>query len=393
MDLKDRFLEYVRIDTQSDDNSQTTPSTRKQLVLADLLESQLKQLGLEAFQKQGTVYARLEGYGDPVGFIAHMDTATELSGKDVRPRIIPKYDGGTIQLNEQYSMDPARFAVLEKVIGDDLIVTDGTTLLGGDDKAGIAIIMSALEQIVKTGVPHRTLWIAFTPDEEIGRGTDHFDLDWFKPPYAYTVDGDNVDQVDYETFNAASARVNISGTSIHPGEAKGKMVNAGRIAAAIASQLPESMAPETTEGREGFFHLTHIEGTVDQARLEVIIRDHDKTSFEARKQWMDAMLHTFVLRWPGHVDYEIHDQYHNLHDFIQDPACIESARKAIEHIGLIPCSVPVRGGTDGAMLGEKGLPAPNLGTGSWNHHGRFEFASIQKMETMRDIVMQLMEEK
>lgn len=393
MELKDRFLQYVKIDTQSDENSDTTPSTKKQLVLADLLEKQLKELGLEAFQKEGTVYGKLEGNGDPAGFIAHMDTATELSGKDVKPRIIPGYDGSTIILNEQYSMDPARFAALSKVIGDDLIVTDGTTLLGGDDKAGIAIIMSALEALIQSGKPHRTLFIAFTPDEEIGRGTIKFDLNWFDPPYAYTVDGDNIDQVDHETFNAASAKVEITGAAIHPGEAKGKMVNAGRIAADIASRLPESMAPETTEGREGFFHLTHLEGNVDHASLEVIIRDHDKEKFTAKKEWMDALLKTYALRYPGRIHYEICDQYHNLQDFIKDPACIEEARKAIESVGLTPCSVPVRGGTDGAMLAEKGLPAPNLGTGSWNHHGRYEFASINKMETMRKIVMRLMEEK
>ena len=393
MKLEDRFLEYVRIDTQSDEHSHTTPSTEKQLNLAKVLSEQLKELGLEPFIKEGTVYAKVEGTGSPVGFIAHMDTASELSGKDVKPRIIRKYDGGRISLNDQYSMEPSSFPALSNVLGDDIVVTDGTTLLGADDKAGIAIIMDSLEHIIKSGKEHRTLYIAFTPDEEIGRGTDHFDLDWFRPDYAYTVDGDAIDHVDYETFNAAVANITIHGVSIHPGEAKGKMVNAGRILADILSDLPQSQAPETTEGHEGFYHLTEMGGTVDHAQASVLIRDHDSKMFETRKDYIRKLADAYSVVYPGHIDVKVHDQYHNLANYITDSRCLDDAKGAIEENGLTPISVPVRGGTDGAMLAEKGLPTPNLGTGSWNHHGRYEFASLDKMRKMAQIVETIMEGK
>ena len=270
MSAADKLIKYVQYDTQSDENSETVPSTEKQLELAAELARECHVLGLSHIVEQdGTVYAVLEPNTEekrtPIGFIAHMDTATELSGKDVHPRIIRNYDGQTIHLNEMYQMDPGHFPALKKVTGDDLIVTDGNTLLGADDKAGIAIIMQALEELIRSDRPHGRIAVAFTPDEEIGRGTDHFDLTLFPAEYAYTVDGDRVDAIDYETFNAAQAVIVIKGTAIHPGDAKDRMVNAALIAVEFASMLPKDEIPAKTEGRQGFYHLTSIQGEVEEA--------------------------------------------------------------------------------------------------------------------------------
>lgn len=398
MSAADKLIKYVQYDTQSDENSETVPSTEKQLELAAELARECHELGLSHIVEQdGTVYAVLEPNTEekrtPIGFIAHMDTATELSGKDVHPRIIRNYDGQTIHLNETYQMDPGHFPALKKVTGDDLIVTDGNTLLGADDKAGIAIIMQALEELIHSGRPHGRIAVAFTPDEEIGRGTDHFDLTLFPAEYAYTVDGDRVDAIDYETFNAAQAVIVIKGTAIHPGDAKDRMVNAALIAVEFASMLPKDEIPAKTEGRQGFYHLTSIQGEVEEATLTYILREHDEQKFEKQIQTIYTVQNKLNDTYDDCIEVAIRKQYANMKQYMHgDMRSVERAQKAIRKAGLEPVSTPVRGGTDGAMLTEKGLICPNLGTGSYNHHGRFEFADIQQMDKMVEIVLNIVEE-
>lgn len=397
MSAADKLLNYVTFDTQSDENSETTPSTEKQRKLARALVKECQALGMdEVREKDGTVYATLEANTSeprtPIGFVAHMDTASELSGANVKARRVERYDGGVIALNEQYAMDPATFPALKKVVGDDLIVTDGTTLLGADDKAGIAIIMQALEEIIRDDAPHGRIAVAFTPDEEIGRGVDHFDLSLFPVEYAYTVDGDRIDAVDYETFNAAQATVSIQGTSIHPGDAKDRMVNAALLAVEFASMLPEDQTPAKTEGREGFYHLVSMEGVCESATLTYILREHDAEKFEKQIETIERVRDTLNEKYGDRIEVAVRRQYANMKDYMKgDMRAVERARKAIEKAGLEPVSIAVRGGTDGAMLTQRGLICPNLGTGSYNHHGRFEFASIQQMDRMVRIVRDIVE--
>lgn len=394
----DRFLKYVSFDTQSDENSQTTPSTKKQLVLARELEKECLELGFDSVEFiDGTVYAILNANTDEkldaIGLVAHMDTASEISGANVNPRIIKNYDGSTIVLNEEYSMDSKQFPALENVLGDDLIVTDGTTLLGGDDKAGIAIIMSAVEKLIASNKKHGLVAVAFTPDEEIGRGVDCFKLDKFPVDYAFTVDGDRIDGVDYETFNAAQAQITIHGTSIHPGDAKDRMVNASLLAVEFASMLPVDQTPATTENREGFYHLLSMDGACEEAHLSYIIREHDFEKFTAMKKQMEDWVCIMNEKYGNRFEVEISDQYYNMVQYMNgDMRSVNRARCAMESLGIVPVSTPVRGGTDGAMLTEKGLITPNLGTGSYNHHGRFEFADIQHMEKLVEIVSRIIEE-
>lgn len=397
MSAADKLLNYVTFDTQSDENSETTPSTEKQRKLARALVKECQALGMdEVREKDGTVYATLEANTSeprtPIGFVAHMDTASELSGANVKARRVERYDGGVIALNEQYAMDPATFPALKKVVGDDLIVTDGTTLLGADDKAGIAIIMQALEEIIRDDAPHGRIAVAFTPDEEIGRGVDHFDLSLFPVEYAYTVDGDRIDAVDYETFNAAQATVSIQGTSIHPGDAKDRMVNAALLAVEFASMLPEDQTPAKTEGREGFYHLVSMEGVCESATLTYILREHDAEKFEKQIETIERVRDSLNEKYGDRIEVEVRRQYANMKDYMKgDMRAVERARKAIEKAGLELVSIAVRGGTDGAMLTQRGLICPNLGTGSYNHHGRFEFASIQQMDRMVRIVRDIVE--
>lgn len=399
MSIEDKFLKYVSYDTQSDEESITTPSTLKQLKLAEALAEECRQMGFDSvvLDEGGVVYALLKGNGldkEAIGLLAHMDTAMEISGADIKPRIVKNYDGGTIVLNEEYSMNPEQFPILEKVVGDDLIVTDGTTLLGADDKAGIAIIMQTLEEIISSGVPHGDIAVAFTPDEEVGRGVESFDLEKFPVEYAYTVDGGNPAGIDYETFNAASAKIDIQGVSIHPGDAKDKMVNACLAAMEFNALLPEKEIPACTSNREGFYHLVSMDGNVDHARLNYILRDHDKEQFEARKQAILKAAETINATYgPGTATAHVRDQYYNMVEFMKDERPVEKARQALKAAGLEPVSKPVRGGTDGAMLSARGLFTPNLGTGSGNHHGRYEFASIQKMNKMVEVIKNILLEK
>ena len=391
MSVIDKFLKYVSFDTQSDENSDCVPSTSKQLILGKELIEECEKMNADHvyMDSSGIVYVTIHATCDnkpSIGFLAHMDTATEISGKDVKPQIIKNYQGQTIFLNDEYKMNPEEFKNLKKVIGDDLIVTDGTTLLGGDDKAGVAILMQVMEDIIQNPVEHGKLMFAFTCDEEVGKGTDHFDLDRFNVDFAYTIDGADIDQVDYETFNAAHAKISIHGTSIHPGEAKGRMVNASLLASEFMMNMPSIETPQCTENYEGFYHVTNVKSNVDLATIDYIIRDHDLNTFENRKQYMKKMVSYFNEKYGNRFTIEIEDQYYNMANYIKDTTCIEKAKKAIDKEGYQSRSTPVRGGTDGANLTKRGLPCPNLGTGSYNHHGRYEFASIQQMETMVRIV-------
>lgn len=391
MSVVEKFLKYVSFDTQSADDTNSIPSTLKQLVLARELEKECIAIGATNvhMDKAGNVYATIEANCEeknPIGFLAHMDTATEITGANVKPRIIKDYNGEVIQLNERFSMSPKEFPDLNKCLHTDLIVTDGNTLLGGDDKAGIAIIMQAMQEIIETNPKHGKIMFAFTTDEEVGRGTDHFSVKDFPVDYAYTVDGGDINHIDYENFNAASAKVLVRGTSIHPGDAKGRLVNASTLAADFILSMPKEETPECTEGYEGFYHLTHADMATDEAILNYIIRDHSKEKFQEKKQFMMDQVQKFNSKYGNRFNLVIMDSYLNMAQFIHDMSCIERAKAAINKEGLEAKSVPVRGGTDGARLTELGLVTPNLGTGSYNHHGRYEFASIQQMETMVKIV-------
>ena len=390
-----RFLRYVKIDTQSNDMSDDTPSNKKELNLTNLLKEELKELGIEGeIDEYGRLYAHLKGEeGYPsIGFNSHVDTALELSGKDVKPQIIENYDGGTIRLNDVYSMNPTDFPRLKGREGDTLVVTSGDTLLGADDKAGIAIIMSALAYFVAhPDIKHRPISILFTPDEEIGRGPEHFDKEKFGAEYAYTIDGDSYKNIEMENFNASHADIVIDGVSIHPGEGKNKMVNAARLAAEFDSYLPKDMRPEHTEGKEGFNHLISIDGTVDKAELHYILRNHDGKKLEKQKEDFKKAIEKLSKKYPkAKIELHIEDDYRNMKEiFDKDPRAIEHAVKVYKSLGIEPNFSPIRGGTDGATFSFKGCPTPNLGTGSYHHHGRYEFLSLKEFNKMIEIVIAL----
>lgn len=388
-DLVSRFLKYVSFDTQSCEEAEgKCPSTDKQLLLARYLKDELESLGLEDvdMDEHGYVYATLPANTDKhvpvIGFIAHMDTSPDCSGANVRPRIIPNYDGTDIALNEEVTTSVARFPELLQHVGEDLIVTDGTTLLGADDKAGIAEIVTAMTYLQRhPEIEHGKIRIAFNPDEEIGTGAHRFNVEKFGCEWAYTMDGSEVGELEYENFNAAAAKFTIKGRNVHPGYAKGKMVNACLVAQEIIEAL-KAERPETTEGYEGFFHLTNMEGTVEEATLGYIIRDHDSQKFEARKQ---EILHTAAAlnqRYgEGTVTATIKDQYRNMLEQLQDkPHVTDIARQAIEEACGFCHVIPIRGGTDGAQLSFMGLPCPNIFAGGLNFHGHNEFVPIQSME-------------
>lgn len=387
--ILERFLKYVSYDTQSDENSTTTPSTDKQMTFAKVLEQECRELfDSVILDSTGILYCQLDGDSqkDTIGLCAHMDTATECSGANVHPRVIKEYDGSTIQLNDKISMHPDAYPKLAACIGDDLVVTDGSTLLGGDDKAGIAIILEAIEQLKASNLSHAPICVAFTVDEEIGRGADQFDLTKFPCAYAYTVDGDRIDNVEWENFNAAQAIVHIQGTAIHPGEGKGKLVNASLLAMDFAKCLPNDQTPATTCDRQGFYHLVSMQGAVEHAQLVYLLRDHDKTKFPRKKLVLQQICDALNDKYGPRFSVEIKDQYYNMADFMQDKKPVEKAKAALLSLGIEPVSIPVRGGTDGARLTEMGLACPNLGTGTFHHHGVYEFASITKMEKMVEVV-------
>lgn len=397
--LEKRFLNYVSYWTTSDEEGLTNPTSPREFDLAKVLEQELKELGLEQVLLSDTCYV----YGllpatlgmenkKAIGLIAHMDTAPDFSGKDVKPQIIDNYDGGDILLpgNNTY-IKVADFPHLNNLIGHRLITTDGTTLLGADDKAGVAEIMTTIEEIKNSGLPHGDIWVCFTPDEEVGMGTDSFDLDYFKADYAYTVDGAYEADIAYENFNAAGAVFDINGVSVHPGEAKDIMVNAALIACEIASSLPAKEVPAHTEGREGFYHLTDMSGDVVSAKLAYIIRDHDKNLFEMKLNKLRTLEIEMNQKYGANtVTLTIKHSYENMLSVIENHEyVIDLAKDAIFAVGLDPISSPVRGGTDGARLSFMGLPCPNLGTGGYGFHGPYEHVSVDSMETVVKILKEI----
>ena len=399
MRVEERFLKYVSYWTTSDDENEQIPSSDRQFELAKVLEAELKELGLEKviLTDHCYVYGLLpatEGYEHvkAIGFIAHMDTAPDYSGKDVKPQIIENYDGKDVLLkgSGEY-LKVSDFPELQTLVGKTLITTDGTTLLGADDKAGVAEIMTAVEQIIDSGIPHGDIWIGFTPDEEVGHGADLFDLDYFKADFAYTLDGDYEGEVAYENFNAAGATFKIKGVNVHPGEAKDIMVNAAAVACEIQCRLPEMETPSHTEGREGFYHLISMSGDVASAKLAYIVRDHDKNIFESRLNKLKELETEMNEKYNSEtVSLTINHSYSNMIEVIdKHPYTVELAKTAIRNVGLEPLSRPVRGGTDGARLSFMGLPCPNLGTGGYGFHGPFEHVTIEGMNTAIEVIKEL----
>lgn len=401
MNVQDRFLKYVKYDTQSDEYSSTVPSTAKQLVLANALVDEMKSIGIEDahVDEFGVVYGTIPKTCDSevktIGFIAHMDTSPDMSGENVKPRIVSSYDGTNIVLNEELgiSMGVDEFECLADKIGEDLIVTDGTTLLGADDKAGIAEIMTMAETLINEKREHGTIRLAFTPDEEIGCGADHFDVKKFNADFAYTVDGGEVDSIDYENFNAATADIEIQGLSIHPGSAKNKMINALLVAMEFHSMLPIEQNPAYTEGYEGFNHLTDLHGACEHATMSYIIRNHNEELFEKQKEDFRRIAAYMNEKYPSNtIQLTITDSYANMRTIIEkDMSIIELAKKSMKDVGLEPTSHAIRGGTDGARLTYDGLPCPNLGTGGYNCHGKYEFASIQEMQKSVELLLKIVE--
>lgn len=401
MHVKDRFLKYVSIDTTSNPDSTTCPSTEGQLTLARMLTEEMTEMGLtdvicdENGYVFGTIPASVADYqGTVIGFIAHMDTSDAASGANIRPRIVENYDGGDIVLNEekQIIMRTGDFSCLEQYKGQDLIVTDGLTLLGGDDKAGVAEILTAAEYLLAhPEIPHGTIRIGFTPDEEIGRGADLFNVEKFGADFAYTVDGGKAGELEYENFNAASAFVDFAGISIHPGSAKNKMINASLLAMEFQNMLPEAQKPEHTEGYEGFIHLDSVKGEVEHASSFYIIRDHDRALFEEKKQLMQRVADYMNQKYgSGTVTLRIEDSYFNMKEqILPHMHLIDSVIKACKNTDVTPEIIPIRGGTDGARLSFMGLPCPNIGVGGHNCHGRFEFVCIQSMEKCVEIIVEL----
>ena len=399
MNVEERLLKYVSYWTTSDESCSDIPSSEREFTLAKALKQELETLGLTniLLTDHCYVYAKLPATPGmenckSIGFIAHMDTAPDFSGKDVKPQIIPGYDGRDVLLKgSQDVLKVSDFPSLASLKGRTLITTDGTTLLGADDKAGVAEIMTAAEQLISSDIPHGDIWIGFTPDEEVGHGADLFDLDYFKADFAYTVDGDYEGEVAYENFNAASAVFAVKGVNVHPGEAKDIMVNAALVACEIQSQLPPMETPAHTEGREGFYHLTDMSGDVAAATLSYIIRDHDKVMFETRQKKMQEIADSMNQKYGvGIVTLTIHDSYANMLEIIEkNTYVVDIAKKAISSVGLEPISRPVRGGTDGARLSFMGLPCPNLGTGGYGFHGPFEHISVEGMETAVAVIKEI----
>ncbi len=400
MNLVDRFLQYVKFDTQSDELTNLTPSTPGQMIFARHLKDELQSLGLQdiTLDENGYLMATLpgniEGRNVPtVGFIAHLDTSPDMSGRHVSPRIVQNYDGSDIVLNEAtgITLSPTDFPELLHYVGQDLIVTDGNTLLGADDKAGVAEIISAVDYLMKhPEIKHGPVRIAFNPDEEIGRGAHKFDVPAFGADFAYTMDGGEIGELEYENFNAAVARVTFKGRNVHPGYAKHKMVNSMRIANQFIIMLPRWETPEHTEGYEGFYHLVGMEGSVENTVLTYIIRDHDRDRFERRKKELEHLVRKINQEFPGCCTIEINDQYYNMREKIEKVMyIIDIAREAMLAVGVTPKVQPIRGGTDGAQLSFKGLPCPNIFAGGLNFHGRYEFVPIPSMEKAMQVIVEI----
>ena len=399
MELKERFLKYVGFDTQSDPESEKFPSTDKQLVLLKHLAEEMKSMGMTEVEMDrygyvmGTVLAS-PGYEDKkvIGFIAHVDTSPDMNGANIRPQVIENYDGGDIPLNGELTMTLKDFPELSFFKGHTLITTDGTSLLGADDKAGVAEIMTAAEYLLAhPEIKHGKIRIGFTPDEEIGRGVDFFDVKRFGADFAYTVDGGFEGELEYENFNAAGAKITIQGRNIHPGYAKDKMLNALQVAADLNNQLPVWERPEHTEGYEGFYHLTGLCGGVENATVEYIIRDHSREKFEAKKKYLIEVVDFLTEKYgEGVITLNLKDQYYNMREMVEPhPEVIDIAMKAMEEAGVTPLVRPIRGGTDGARLSYMGLPCPNLFTGGMNFHGKYEYCSLNTMQKAMQTILNL----
>ena len=402
MDITERFLHYTQFDTQSSEESESVPSTAKQLTFAKYLKEELENEGLSDVEmdEMGYIYATLKANTKKkvptIGFISHYDTSPDCSGANIKPRIVRGYDGGDITLSEGIVSSPSKFPELKAHVGEDLIVTDGTTLLGADDKAGIAEIVQAMVWLKEhKEVKHGKIRVAFNPDEEIGMGAHHFDVEKFGCEWGYTMDGGDVGELEFENFNAASAKITIKGVSVHPGYAKGKMVNASLLAAEFIGMLPADERPETTEGYQGFFHLTGLQSQTEQARLSYIIRDHDREKFEARKRLIQQQAERLNEKYAAEgcsVVCEVKDQYYNMKEKI-DPQMhvIDLVLRAMQDCGVAPKVKPIRGGTDGAQLSFRGLPCPNIFAGGINFHGPFEFVSVQSMEKAMQVIVKICE--
>lgn len=396
MDIVERFIKYVKIETTSDGSSNTVPSTKKQLDLAKVVAEDMRKIGLVDVieDEKGYVYGKLESNVSRdipvVGFIAHLDTAPDLSGKNVNPQRIV-YSGGDIKLNEEYTMTEKEFPFLKELVGQELITTDGTTLLGADDKAGVTEILDAMKYLLEhPEIEHGDIKIGFTPDEEIGRGADHFDVNGFNADFAYTMDGGPIGELEYENFNAATAIIKIKGRNVHPGTAKNIMVNSVRIAMELDSLLPVNEKPEYTEKYEGFYLLHNIVGDVENTKLEYIIRDHSMEKFEKKKKLLEDIVELLNKKYSNRVELEITDSYYNMREKIEPHMeIVELAKKSMIDLEIEPKIQAIRGGTDGARLSYMGLPTPNIFTGGYNYHGRFEFIPVESMKMASKLIVQI----
>ena len=402
MNITDRFLKYVSFTTTSDENTNMTPSTPGQMVFAVYLVEELNSIGLKdaTLDKNGYVTATLPANTDKkiptIGFISHMDTSPDMSSKHVKPRVVSNYDGENIILNSEKNIvfDTAKYPEILQYKGQDIIVTDGTTLLGADDKAGIAEIVTAMEYLIAhPEIKHGKIRVGFTPDEEIGQGADHFNVHHFGAEWAYTMDGGQIGELEYENFNAAGAKVHFQGTNVHPGYAYHKMINSMRIAQQFIGMLPRHETPEHTEGYEGFYHLTNMEGTVEKTTLNYIIRDHDRDRFERRKKEFEHLVHKINAEFGENTaTLELKDQYYNMREKIEPVMhIIDLAFEAMKQSGVTPDVKPIRGGTDGARLSFDGLPCPNIFAGGHNFHGRFEYVPVQSMEKAMEVIVKIIE--
>ncbi|MGG1246073.1 peptidase T [Bacillus spizizenii] len=399
-EIIERFTTYVKVDTQSDESVDTCPSTPGQLTIGNMLVDELNSIGMQdvAIDENGYVMATLPSNTEKdvptIGFLAHVDTATDFTGKNVNPQIIENYDGKDIVLNEQLQviLSPDQFPELPGYKGHTLITTDGTTLLGADNKAGIAEIMTAMDYLIKhPEIKHGTIRVAFTPDEEIGRGPHKFDVKRFNASFAYTVDGGPLGELEYESFNAAAAKITIKGNNVHPGTAKGKMINSAKIAMKLNSLLPADEAPEYTEGYEGFYHLLSIQGDVEETKLHYIIRDFDKGNFQSRKETMKRVVEELQNEYgQDRIQLDMNDQYYNMREKIEPVIeIVHIAKQAMENLGIEPKISPIRGGTDGSQLSYMGLPTPNIFTGGENFHGKFEYISADNMVKAVNVIVEI----
>ncbi len=399
--LKERFLRYVQINTESDPNSASCPSSERQWDLAKLLKQELEEIGLQEVALSDKAYltatlpSNTNGPVPTIGFISHFDTSPDFTAEGVKPRVIENYDGRDIVLNSQKNivLSPNYFPELTNYTGQTLIVTDGTTLLGADDKAGIAEIISAVEYLIKhPEIPHGEVRICFTPDEEIGRGAHHFDVDAFRAAWAYTVDGSEIGELEYENFNAAKAEIRALGKSVHPGLAKDKMINAITVIREVLSGLPENEVPERTEDREGFYHIHHLKGHIEEASAQLIIRDHDRAQFEKRKTHLESLVRAAREKYATGIELDITDQYYNMKEKILPVfPIVEVAEEAMRLVGITPILKPIRGGTDGSQLSYMGLPCPNIFAGGHNFHGKYEYIPLQSMEKAVEVIVRICE--